>query len=572
MNNNTKKKFFVELIKPSHYDDDGYVIQWWRSFIPSNSLACICGLTHDAAEKGALGDDVEFVINSYDEMNCVIPVADIIRRFKKNGGHGVVFLVGVQTNQFPRAIDIARPFRNKNIQVAIGGFHVSGCIAMLPQLPDELKEATEAGITLFAGEAEEGRLAGVFKDAYQKNMKKLYNFLGNLPSLEGEPTPLIQKSVAKRYITRIGVFDAGRGCSFQCSFCTVINVQGRKSRFRNADEIEKLIRHNLSYNIKEFFITDDNFARNKNWNAILDRLINLREKHGFKHMKFTMQVDTLSYKIPNFVSKAVKAGCKRVLIGLESVNPENLISVKKGQNKIGEYRKMFQTWRNARVVTVGFYILGFPSDTPERIERDIKTIQQELPVDLLEFFCLTPLPGSEDHKKNWLNGVWMDPDLNKYDIEHVTTAHPHMSKKEWEHIYRKAWDLYYSPEHIETLMRRSVAGHNSNRVMLHIHQLHGTIKYQNVHPIQGGFLRRTIRTQRRPCMPLENPLIFYPCKVWETISTLLPFCLYYLKLRSIRKKVKRDPESRSYMDKALMPVNETEEGPLANESVKPEVK
>jgi hypothetical protein len=257
-----------------------------------------------------------------------------------------------------------------------------------------------------------------------------------------------------------------------------------------------------------------------------------------------------------------------VLIGLESINPENLKSVKKGQNKIAEYRKMFQTWRNARVITVAFYILGFPTDTPERIERDIKTIQQELPVDILKFFFLTPLPGSEDHKNNYLSGVWMDPDLNKYDLEHVTTAHPCMSKEEWERIYRKAWDIYYSPEHVKTLMRRAVAsGHNPNRVMLHIHQLHGTIKYEGLHPIQGGLLRRKIRTQRRPGMPQENPLIFYLRRAWETISSLVPFGLYYLKLRSIRKKIKRNPERHSYMDKALIPVKETEEDILEKESI-----
>ena len=568
MKDNTKTKFFVELIKPSHYDDDGYVIQWWKSWIPSNTLACIYGLTLDAARQNALGGNVEFVINSYDEMNTVIPVADIIRRFKNSGGSGVVFFVGVQSNQFPRTMDIARQFLDEDIQVAIGGFHTSGCIAMLPELPDELKEATEAGITLFAGEAEEGRLIDVFKDAYHKEMKPIYNFLGDLPGLEGQPIPIMPKDVAERFVNKIGCFDAGRGCSFLCSFCTVINVQGRKSRYRNPDDLEKLIRTNISNGINDFFITDDNFARNKNWEALFDRLINLRENQGFKHVKFTMQVDALAYKIPNFVSKATRAGCRRVFIGLESINPENLKAVNKRQNKIDEYRKMFQTWRNARIVTAAGYILGFPADTPEKIEQDIKTIQQELPVDILEFFCLTPLPGSEDHKNNYLQGVWMDPDLNKYDLEHVTTAHPHMSREEWEHIYRKAWDLYYSPEHIKTLIRRAAAGGpNPSRVMLHIHQFYGTIIYQNVHPLQGGFLRRKIRTQRRPGMPQENPLIFYPRRVWETISGLVPFGLYYFKLRSIRMKIKRNPERRSYMDKALIPVKETEEDVLKEETI-----
>jgi len=568
MKDNTKTKYFVELIKPSHYDDDGYVIQWWKSWIPANTLACINGLTRDAAERSILGSDVEFVINAYDEMNTVIPVTDIIRRFKSGGGCGVVFFVGVQSNQFPRAMDIARQLLDENIQVAIGGFHTSGCIAMLPELPDDLKEAMGMGITLFAGEAEEGRLIDVLKDAYHRDMKPIYNFLDDLPGLEGQPTPLMPKDVAEKIVKQIGSFDAGRGCSFLCSFCTVNNVQGRKSRYRNPDDLEKLIRSNISNGINDFLITDDNFARNKNWEPLFDRLINLRENHGFKHVKFTMQVDSLAYKIPNFVSKAARAGCRRVFIGLESINSENLKAVNKRQNKIDDYRKMFQTWRNARIITAAGYILGFPADTPEKIEQDIKTIQQELAVDLLEFFCLTPLPGSEDHKNNHLQEVWMDPDFNKYDLEHVTMSHSQMSKEEWADIYRKAWDIYYSPEHIKTLIRRAAAGGpNPSRVMLHIHQFYGTIKYQNVHPLQGGFLRRKIRTQRRPGTPLENPLIFYPRRTWETISGLVPFGLYYLKLRSIRKKIKRNPERRSYMDKALVPVKETEEDILEKESI-----
>ena len=568
MDNITKTKFFVELIKPSHYDDDGYVIQWRKSWIPSNTLACINALSQDASEKSVLGDDVEFVINAYDEMNIVIPVDDIISRFKNNDKRGIVFFVGVQSNQFPRTMDIARLFCDENIQVAIGGFHVSGCIAMLSELPEELKDATEKGIALFAGEAEEERLVEVFNDAYQEKLKPIYNHLDDLPGLEGQPMPIMPASVAERFVSKIGSFDAGRGCSFLCSFCTVINVQGRKSRYRDPDDVEKMIRSNISNGINDFFLTDDNFARNKNWEAIFDRLINLRENQGFKHVKFTMQIDSLAHKIKNFVSKAARAGCRRVFIGLESINPENLQAVNKRQNKITEYRRMFQAWRNARVVTVAGYILGFPADTPEKIEQDIKTIQQELPVDLLEFFCLTPLPGSEDHKNNHLKGEWMDPDLNKYDLEHITTSHSRMSKEEWEQIYQNAWDLYYSPEHIKTLIRRAAAGGpNPSRVMLHIHQFHGTIKYQNVHPLQGGFLRRKVRTQRRPGMPKENPLIFYPKRAWETVSGLVPFALYYFRLRSIRKRIKREPGRRTYTDKALIPVKDTEDVLLGNESV-----
>jgi radical SAM superfamily enzyme YgiQ (UPF0313 family) len=557
---NIRQKFFVELIKPSHYDDDGYVIQWWKSWIPSNTLACLYGLTLDIAKRSVLGNDVEFVINAYDEMNTVIPIKKIIHRFKNDGGRGIVLLVGVQSNQFPRAMDIAKQFREENIQVAIGGFHVSGCIAMLPELPDDLIEAKKRGITIFAGEAENGRLVDFYTDAYYERMKTLYNFLGDLPGMEGQVTPLLPNQIAKKIVSMIGCFDAGRGCSFQCSFCTVINVQGRKSRYRSADDVEALIRSNLSQGINEFFITDDNFARNKNWEAIFDRLIGLRKNHGFRSIRITMQVDALSYKIPDFVSKAAKAGCKRVFIGLENINPENLAAVNKRQNRITEYKKMFQTWRNAQIVTLSGYILGFPADTTETIERDIEIIKRELPVDLLSFFCLTPLPGSEDHRNLYMKNVWMESDMNKYDLEHITTKHPHMSKEEWKGIYRKAWDIYYSPEHIKTLLRRAASvGPNPSRVMLHIYQFYGTIKYQNIHPLQGGFFRRKVRTQRRPGIPQESSLIFYPRRVLEMLNTFIPLGLYFLKLRSIRKRIKRDPLRHSYTDDALTPVEDIEE-------------
>ena len=239
-------------------------------------------------------------------------------------------------------------------------------------------------------------------------------------------------------------------------FCTIINVQGRKSRRRSADDVERLIKHHWAEGVRRFFITDDNFARNKDWESIFDRIIELRERHQLDP-RFIIQVDTLCHKIPNFVAKAARAGVMRVFIGLENINPANLLAAKKRQNKITEYRSMLLAWKKAGIVTYAGYILGFPADTPQSIREDIEIIKKELPLDILEFFCLTPLPGSEDHKVLWQKGAWMDPDMNKYDLEHVVADHPKMTREQWAEIYRSAWDAYYTPEHIETIMRRGAA-------------------------------------------------------------------------------------------------------------------
>ncbi len=115
--------------------------------------------------------------------------------------------------------------------------------------------------------------------------------------------------------------------------------------------------------------------------------------------------------------------------------------------------------RGARhgAITYAGYIIGFPGDTKETILRDVEIIKRELPLDILEFFFLTPLPGSEDHKVLWTKGDWMDPDLNKYDLNHRVTHHARMSDEEWEEAYRAAWLNYYTPEHVRTILRRAAA-------------------------------------------------------------------------------------------------------------------
>ena len=354
-------------------------------------------------------------------------------------------------------------------------------------------------------------------------------------------------------------FDAGRGCPYQCSFCTIINVQGRKSRYRSADDVEHLVRLNWAQGVHKFFITDDNFARNKEWEAILDRLIELREKAGIP-LGLMIQVDTLCHKIPNFVEKSKRAGVTRVFIGLENINPDNLAAAKKRQNKITEYRKMLLAWKAQGIMTLAGYILGFPADTPESIRRDIAIIQRELPLDVLEFFCLTPLPGSEDHQVLWKNGVAMDPDLNKYDVEHVCTAHPRMSQTEWEAIYREAWSLYYTPEHMKTLLLRAAAtGVPMGSLTKVLVAFALMVRLEGVHPLQAGVLRLKHPSERRPGLPRESPWIFWPSFVWETVKKHAILAGTIARLVAWKTAIAWSPNARAYTDQALTPVRDDDD-------------
>jgi len=556
-----RRRFQLVLVKPSHYDDDGYVIRWWRAMIPSNSLAAVYGIAVDCAERQVLGPDVTIDIEPIDETHTRVNVPELLKRFRRHGGFGLLALVGVQSNQYPRALDIARPFRATGIPVAIGGFHVSGCVSMLDGRAVDLDACRDMGVSMFAGEAE-GRLELVLQDAAAGRLVPLYNFMGDLPDMERTPVPFLPKQYVERTLGLSSSFDAGRGCPYQCSFCTIINVQGRKSRFRSADDVEHLVRLNWAQGICKFFITDDNFARNRAWESIFDRLIALRERSRIP-LGLMIQVDTLCHRIPNFIEKAKRAGVTRVFIGLENINPDNLATAKKRQNKITEYRRMLLAWKSQGIITLAGYILGFPSDTPETIRRDIAIIQEELPLDIIEFFCLTPLPGSEDHQVLWKQSVAMEPDLNKYDVEHVCTAHSRMSREQWEAIYREAWSLYYTAKHMETLLRRAVAtGVPINSLIKMLVNFATTAQLENVHPLQGGIFRLKHPSERRPGLPCERAFIFWPRFVWETISKHAVIIATIARLLVLKFLITRDPAARTYKDTALTPVSDNEETTL----------
>jgi hypothetical protein len=162
-----------------------------------------------------LGPDTEIEIEAFDECNNFVDVRAIAKRIRKAGG-GMVGLVGVQSNQFPRALDLGREFRALGVPVVMGGFHVSGCLAMLPKIPPEMQEALDLGIHLFAGEAE-GRMADVLREVANGTAKPIYNYLDNMPELSSAVPPILPTNLVKLVLTAAAVrFSAASAPSSTC--------------------------------------------------------------------------------------------------------------------------------------------------------------------------------------------------------------------------------------------------------------------------------------------------------------------------------------------------------------------
>ncbi|MDR2168605.1 MAG: radical SAM protein [Planctomycetaceae bacterium] len=516
------KKLEIVYIVSSRYDDDGYVQRWTWGVVPSNTLAVIKSLARDMIDKKTL-PNIEISLESYDDNIQKIPFEKIARQNLDPETKVVVGIVGVQSNQFPRASDIAMRFRQLGVNVMIGGFHVTGVLALFDELTPELQFLIDNGVTLVAGEAETpGTMEKLFTDAINGELQPIYR-LPKAPDLTAAPLPKADPKYIDHFGARWATIDSSRGCPFGCTFCTVINIQGRKMRCRSAEAVIETVKLNCENGVPNFFFTDDNFARSAHWETIFDALGEMK-KNG-SPLNFMMQIDTQSSKIPNFVDKAVKAGCRMVFVGMESVNPENIAEAGKTQNKVEQYQSMVQTWQQVGVIVHVGYIIGFPKDTIDSVRRDVLFLRDHVGVDLASFFMLTPLPGSVDHFEMIKRGSPIDPDLNKYDSFHETFVHPLMKPGDWKIATQIAYAEFYSKEHCTKILKRLPKDHYWLMFWNLIWYRYSGV-LSGTHPMMTGFFRRKDRLDRRPDMPREGVLRF----AWRRVKDFLFDAGSYVKL------------------------------------------
>lgn len=534
-------KLLVIYILCSSYDDDGYPRRFLRGVFPSNTLGCLRSLTENLDDSGLLPPGTSVEVRTYDDTLEKIPV----RKIAAQAGPDttvVVGLAGVQTGQFTRATHLATQFREHNLPVLVGGFHVSGSLAMLGKPTAELQHLIDQGVSLIRGEAESPEaFAEIFRDILEGKPQPIYT-MPTAPAIGGAPLPRVPEQYRKRFFSgTLAPLDTSRGCPFNCSFCTVINVLGHKMRHRNTTSILAAVEQGYNEGVRTYFFVDDNMARSPIWEEIFDGLIEMRTR-GIE-ISFLMQVDTLAYKIPNFVEKAAKAGCSSVFIGMESIDPVNLKAVGKKQNRVHDYAHMVDTWRDQGMIIHVGYITGLPNDNPENIASAVETLSEVVGIDQVSFFKLTPLPGSADHRDMVHNGTILDSDLNNYDSLHTTFQHPKMTGAQWDDAYRKAWERFYSPENITRILLRAPKRAYWSLFWMLVWYRFSMLSGE--HPMFSGYVRFKERSERRPDRERESRLQFFARRVadaWRGTRRTIQLYLEFQEIWMLTRK--RDDPTR----------------------------
>jgi len=367
----------LTLIHPCigrHRGDRGYLRTWQMESLPA---AVVAGLTPKDVEVKFYDDRMESI--PFDQPTDLVAMT-------------------VETYTARRAYQIASEYRRRRVPVVMGGFH-----AMLR--PAEVARFAESVVI---GEAE-GIWPRVIDDYRHGTAQKFYR-QASRPSLRGlKPDRRI--FAGKRYL-KLGLVEAGRGCQFRCEFCAVQSVFGATQTRRPPDEIVAELR---ALQHRAFFFVDDNITSN------LDQAKEFLRALAPLGIRWVSQASINAAHDEEFLELLVRAGCKAVLIGFESLNRRNLQAMHKGFNTMnGGFERALANLRRHRIGVYGTFIFGYDDDTPEVFAETVR-FAEEQGLFIAAFNHLTPFPGTPLYERlakenRLLYDAWWSDERYRYNL------------------------------------------------------------------------------------------------------------------------------------------------------------
>jgi len=340
-------------------------------------------------------------------------------------------LVGitVMTSTAPRAYEIADEFRKREIPVVLGGPHVSFM----------REEAIQHADAVVIGEAEGAweRLIEDFKRGGPEGLKKFYENKEK-PDLSKIPFPRWDLLKKDSYIAT-KVLHVTRGCPYNCSFCSVSRLFGRKIRYRPVEKVVQHIEKNVGESLgSRFFVfLDDNIMANRDYAKKLFKAL-----IPYKIIWMSQASVNAAYD-EELLSLAGKSGCKALFVGLETLSEESLDEVGKSQNKISFYKEAIKRFHHYGIFVEGAFIFGFDHDKKDVFERTVRFVNRAK-IDGIQYTMLTPLPGTAFYKKIEDEGRFIDRDWSNYDCGHIVYQPRNMSPAELQAGINWAYKETYS--------------------------------------------------------------------------------------------------------------------------------
>ena len=331
------------------------------------------------------------------------------------------------TSQAPDAYQYADKFRKRGTKVAIGGPHAT----MLP------KEAAPHADAVFCGEAE-----GFLPDFLSCSA---INSAAAWPDLKKTPVPLY--ALAKKYAYSSIPVQTSRGCPHQCSFCLSSKIYGKAVRHKDISQVKaELFYIKSQYKQPFIFFVDDNFLIDEGYSL---QVLSVLKELRLLWYAFT---DISIYQKPNLLYNLHQAGCRKLLIGFESLSELNLKKVNKSgfkSSKIQKYKEAIQTIQAQKIGVIGSFVLGLKYDTEETFEElyqfilDTKLYGTNITV-------ATPFPGTDFYAD--MHGRKLSDDWRDYDGFTLVFEHPSFDRRHFEEKFSELILKINSKQRIQTVL------------------------------------------------------------------------------------------------------------------------
>ena len=419
-------KLRVVIVKPSKYDPDGFVERFRWGFMPNATVRYLASLT--APRVGGASCTVEavdeYVQTDLEYLRLLAPSA---------GSRTLVALVGVQSHQFHRALDLAAFAVSRGSLAVIGGPHPMTC---------DTSEAQGRGPAFALAEAELVWTT-ILEDAVRGEMAPTYGGERRWQARLDPPvvSPPSRRDLRRYVVPLLGVYPA-RGCPYACSFCSVIKIAGHAIRSQPIATTIATLRAAKAGGVRMVMFTSDNFNKYPDAAGLLEAMIeeDLR-------IPFFVQCDAMIERQPDFVALLARAGCFQIFVGAESFSLETLRAVHKFHNTPARYAEIVRLCREHGISSHFSNILGFPNDTEESVREHIETLRRLGP-DQASFYILTPVPGTEQYAEFRRNGWITETNLDRYDSTTTTWRHPALSSEQLSDLLFESYRRFYDGPHL----------------------------------------------------------------------------------------------------------------------------
>ncbi|MFC1681259.1 B12-binding domain-containing radical SAM protein [Pseudomonadota bacterium] len=343
----------------------------------------------------------------------------------------------------------------------------------------------------------------ILGDAIQGELKPVYGSNQRwAETLKGTDVyPPSREEMDRYWAPMLGLYPV-RGCPYNCNFCSVVKISGRRVRSENIETTLRNLVRAKQAGINTVMFVSDNFNKYPDVDVLLEEMIN--SNIGIRYF---CQCDTQIAKQPKLIELLGRSNCFEMFIGVESFDRKTLRAVNKHHNHPSTYAEIIRACNEFGIRTHFSNIIGFPDQTVQDIDDHLDCLKQLKP-KVVSFYILTPIPGTDQYDEFQKSDLICETNLDRFDATYPTFKHSYIAKDE---LLDKLYNCYV--QYNRFLLRNVKMDDETKRLAI----FNRFTAENRLHPMAGGI--------GRVCLDRVEDYSYYRRKFFNIDTVPMPVSL-----------------------------------------------